>query len=254
MRRSRAYLILQSAVCVILTGLMAASVLSIYREGAARKALDPLESVYTPEIVAERFAPVAPLFFASLGLLVAGLLLGVKDENAERPVTDAFVVRDLTVARIRRPSEAMLKEQARQRRLSRIGWGVFAVCMIPIALFLADPTHFPSGDPEAMFHELLRVFLPWTAAGLGALAVTAALRERSAVCETEAAKARAREELSEGAVPESATPPRRKGINAIRMAIIAAAVALIVAGIFNGSARDVLYKAITICTECVGLG
>ena len=68
MRRSRAYLILQAAVCVILTGLMAASVLSIYREGVARKALDPLQSVYTPEIVAERFAPVAPLFFASLRL------------------------------------------------------------------------------------------------------------------------------------------------------------------------------------------
>ncbi|MBQ6373294.1 MAG: thioredoxin [Clostridia bacterium] len=36
--------------------------------------------------------------------------------------------------------------------------------------------------------------------------------------------------------------------------VIATAVVLIIAGIFNGSARDVLYKAITICTECVGLG
>ena len=32
------------------------------------------------------------------------------------------------------------------------------------------------------------------------------------------------------------------------------AVALIVAGVFNGSARDVFGKAVKICTECVGLG
>ena len=36
--------------------------------------------------------------------------------------------------------------------------------------------------------------------------------------------------------------------------LIVAAVVLILAGVFNGSARDVLYKAITICSECVGLG
>ncbi len=30
--------------------------------------------------------------------------------------------------------------------------------------------------------------------------------------------------------------------------------ALIVAGIINGGMRDVLVKAIKICTECIGLG
>ena len=40
----------------------------------------------------------------------------------------------------------------------------------------------------------------------------------------------------------------------IRLVILAVAIVLIVAGIANGSARDVLFKAVTICTECVGLG
>ncbi|MBR2797822.1 MAG: thioredoxin [Clostridia bacterium] len=40
----------------------------------------------------------------------------------------------------------------------------------------------------------------------------------------------------------------------LQIALVVIAIGLIVAGVFNGSARDVLYKAINICTECVGLG
>ena len=40
----------------------------------------------------------------------------------------------------------------------------------------------------------------------------------------------------------------------VRLVILAVAVALIVLGILNGGMRDVLGKAIKICTECIGLG
>lgn len=42
--------------------------------------------------------------------------------------------------------------------------------------------------------------------------------------------------------------------NTIRRLLLVAAVALIIAGVFNGSALDVFGKAVKICTECVGLG
>ena len=48
--------------------------------------------------------------------------------------------------------------------------------------------------------------------------------------------------------------PGLKHANRIQVLFIVTAVMLILAGIFNGSARDVLIKAITICTECIGLG
>ena len=41
---------------------------------------------------------------------------------------------------------------------------------------------------------------------------------------------------------------------ALRGALIIAALVMIAAGVFNGSARDVFAKAVKICTECVGLG
>ena len=254
MTRSKLYLALQAAVCIALVVLLSLSAISIYREGSARKAEHPMESVYTPGEVAGKFAPIAPLLFAGLGLLVAGLVLGAKDENADKPVTDAELNRDLVIARVAQPSEAMLTEQRAQRRLAWIGWAVFALCMVPILIYIMNPAHFPEADLEGMFFSLLRVFLPWTAVGLGALAVTSILREKSVLRQTEAAQAQLKAEKAAGivAAPQSADMPKKTILP--QAIIIVAAVILIIAGVFNGSARDVLYKAITICTECVGLG
>ena len=46
--------------------------------------------------------------------------------------------------------------------------------------------------------------------------------------------------------------PRRTA--AVRCAVLIAALGMILAGILNGSMRDVLVKAINLCMECVGLG
>ena len=254
MTRSKLYLALQAVVCIALVVLLSLSAVSIYREGSARKAEHPMESVYTPGEVAEKFAPIAPLLFAGLGLLIAGLVLGAKDENAEKPVKDAELNRDLLIGRVAQPSEAMLTAQRAQRRLAWIGWAVFALCMVPILIYLVNPAHFPEADLEGMFFSLLRVFLPWTAVGLGALAVTSILREKSVLRETEAAQEQLKAEKAAGvaSAPKPVELPRKTAIP--QAVIIVLAVVLIIAGVFNGSARDVLYKAITICTECVGLG
>ena len=53
MTRTKVYLILQAALCVLLVALLSASAVSIYREGAARKAEHPLEPIYTREIAPE---------------------------------------------------------------------------------------------------------------------------------------------------------------------------------------------------------
>lgn len=45
-----------------------------------------------------------------------------------------------------------------------------------------------------------------------------------------------------------------RGKKALWAALFAAAVALIVLGVWNGGARDVLAKAAKICSECIGLG
>lgn len=48
--------------------------------------------------------------------------------------------------------------------------------------------------------------------------------------------------------------PGGRSVKAVRCAVLALAAVLIVLGIANGGMKDVLIKAIKICTECVGLG
>lgn len=254
MTRAKVYLVMQAAVCILLAVLLSVSAVALYREGAARKAEHPLEPIYTREIVAERFTPIAPLFFAALGLMIAGLALGVRDESADRAVRDSERTRDLIVSRVAKPSDAMRRARSEQRRLWLAGRGAFVLCMLPVVFYMVNPAHFPLADLEGMFDGLIRVLLPWTALGLGALAMTSVLGERCVLREIEAAQARLKEEKAEGLQPEPKVTPQPKPLGGLQIALIAAAIGLIIAGALNGSARDVLYKAINICTECVGLG
>ena len=136
------FLIVQSVLWVLLAVLLIATVIGIYREGAAEKAENPLAWAFTREKVAERFRPIRPLFYFTLATAAAGLILDGKDENSLKP-------------------------------------------------------------------------------GKG------------------------------GKVENPAPPAYGK---ALRTVLLIAAVCLLVAGVFNGSARDVFGKAVKICTECVGLG
>lgn len=254
MTRNRIYLGLQAALCILLVALLSASAVTVYREGAARKAEHPLEAIYTREIAAEKFSPIAPLFFTAIGLMIAGLVLGVRDESAEKPFQDPELTRDLIVAGVAQPSDAMRRARSSQKRLLLAGWGAFTLCMLPILIYILNPEHFPLEDLEGMFYGLVRVIIPWTAVGIGALAVTSALRDRYVLLETEAAQAQLKAERESGVAPEPKSPPRRRSMGALQIALIVAAIGFIIAGVFNGSAKDVLYKAINICTECVGLG
>ncbi len=257
MTRARIYLILQAVFCILLVFLLSVSAVTIYREGAARKAEQPLEPIYTREIAAQKAAPIAPLFFVSIGLLAGGLVLGIRDENADKAAVDSELRRNLIAARVVNPSDAMRRARGRQRRWLLTGWGLFTLCMLPILFYIVNPAHFPQEDLEGMFFGLISVVIPWTAAGLGALAVCFRIREKCILREIEAAQERLKEEKEEkeaGVRPETKEAPLPKGIGALQTVLIVIAIGLIIAGVFNGSARDVLYKAINICTECVGLG
>lgn len=264
MTKHRAYMIVQTALIALLVVLLSAAAIRIFLEGGAiQRNGDLFYWIYTRDRVAERFAPIAPLFFAAIGLTVAGWLLGVKDENADKPVQDSEIARDLICARVQTPSEAMRRERVAQKRWLRGGWIAFGLCMLPVLLYCLNGAHFdhPNEGTDGEFLNLMRVFLPWVAVGFGCLCVSAALRGRSELREAEAAKAQLEAERAAGAKAEPRVLPCKavkqtpaRGVALARYAVLALAVGLIIAGILNGGMADVLAKATSICMECVGLG
>ena len=261
MSRSRVFLVLQAMLCVALAALLAAGAADIYREGAAlRQAGDSLGWIYTREKAAERFMPIAPLLFASIGLTVAGLVLGIRDEKAGRSSRNDEAARDLACAMVQTPSGDMARERRAQRRLRVGGWAAFGLCMLPVMAFVSNGAHFgPAEAVEADFRALMKVIVPWTALGIGCLAVASVLEGRHVRRETEAARTRRAEERASGIAPVSAACGTQaaggaRRVRAMRIALAVIAAAFIAMGILNGGMRDVLVKAINICTECVGLG
>ena len=180
----------------------------------------------------------------------------ITDANADKPAKDVELQRDLTISRVAAPSSEMKAERSRQRKLNYGGWAAFALCMVPILIYITNGNHFPNGDLEPVFLALIAHTLPWTLIGLGILMISTHLQEKSMEREILAAKEQIKLEKAGGVKPEANGGKGQTADRArfLRIALLIVAVMMIVAGTFNGSARDVFGKAVKICTECIGLG
>ena len=286
MNRKKGYLIIQAILCVLLVFLLSQAAVRIFREGSKAVAENPLAYIYTPEAVAREFARLAPVLFVSIGMGLAGMILGIRDERAGKGVRDGETERNLIKARLFAPGSEVLKERSRQRKFKGAGWAAFGICMLPVLIYMTDQTHFPETDPEGMILSLAAGVFPWILAGIACLMAAGILEEQSLRREIAAAKGKlseqkklavqqdsaAQKELAgnppdgelhhslaasaEGDVSAAsksvyATPAWKRYLPPV---LIIVAALCILAGIMNGSMQDVLVKAAAICTECVGLG
>ena len=268
MSKSKIFLIAQSALCVLIAVLLSASAIRIFLDGRAWQAAGhPSDWIYTREKAAGALAHILPLILASIVMTIIGLVKDIRDEDADKPVQDPEISRDLIAARVPQPSPEMAREQDLQKKLRIGGWIGFAVCMIPIFIYVTNADHFTQTDAAGLDQNivaLIAFIVPWTIAGLASLVITTVLQEKSILRETDAANA-AIKAAKAAAAPSQAAAKAPAPLNSIspetarrrillRRVLMAAAVLFIVLGIFNGSMKDVLIKAIKICTECVGLG
>lgn len=254
--KNKVYLIVQSVLCVVVCAMLAAAAIMIYRDGLAQKAADPLSWIYTREKVAAALVPVMPVLILGIILTVVGLIMKISDANADKPAKDTEWQRDTVISRVATPSSEMKAERSRQRKLNYGGWAAFALCMVPILIYITNGNHFPNGDLEPVFLALIAHTLPWTLIGLGILMISTVLQEKSMEREIVAAREQIKLEKAGGVKPETDGGKRQTADRArfLRIALMIVAVMMIVAGTFNGSARDVFGKAVKICTECIGLG
>jgi hypothetical protein len=154
MSKKKIFLTVQAFLCVLITAVLVIFTVRTCMEGSAWQAAGhPSDWIFTREKAGRELLAVLPLCCLSALMTIIGLVKGIKDEDAEKPVQH------------------------------------------------------------------------------GPLAVQAGFAKQSA-----------------------AGPEKEERRVLLRRILMAAAIVFIVMGVFNGSMKDVLVKAIRICTECVGLG
>lgn len=238
------------ATTLLLAALLIWQCADVFRTGTAPENLTEsgvyIHQVYSREIVAERLGRIA----WAVGLFVLALIATLALRTPAGRVTLTAPVENRWQLLVQRaePTEAM-RAQRRYRRLAGAILGlVELLCAAMMARYILTPGRFESIDLEAVVGALVLNLLPWTLLALAALMVFAQLRHRSMLREIELARQAPRK------AAEPAKPEKPFAKNALRVALLAAAVVLIGLGVQNGGMFDVLVKAINICTECIGLG
>ena len=208
-----------------------------------------IQDIYSPAIVAERFAQIRWVFFLWLAALVAVLVCRALCPAEKTALPSLTTERRLELLRLRvEPNPAMLAEQKKRRVMAAACAVCCAACAVMVCLYLFNLENFASRELEGVMGAMLLHTAPWIALAFAALIAYAQLRHNSMQRELEASK---------GASPRK-PEPQEKPQNHLalvgRVALYACGALLLALGIANGGMYDVLVKAINICTECIGLG
>lgn len=253
---------LLSAASVLLAVLLIVQCISIYHEGISPDNLDAdgmlIHEIYSVEIVAAHFQPIAWSFYLWLVLLLLTIVLG-KPQQKEK--LTAPVRNQLAILRARTDETDDIRRVQRNHRLVWTIAGVLCfVCAVMAGRFLFNLDSLFSADGyslwgsfasrylEPVIHQLAISVFPWIGIAFAVLMIAEEISSR--LLQKEVA-------LRKAAPKKTPARPSEKPhtlCTAVRIAMFCVAVALIVLGIRNGGMFDVLVKAINICTECIGLG
>lgn len=238
------------AICLLLCW----QAVDIYRVGNAPENFSSpgvrIQPVYSLAIVRERLTAVAPALWIYLAAVVLGLIL--QSFAGEQAKPRAYREPEDALRRLRQrvtvmPAAAM-EEQSQRFRIWGCAMVVVAVSAALALNYLLCQDNFVDWDLEAVVGSMMLHVAPWVAVAFGALCAASHLATNSVQREIALLKT----------APQEKSQTRDETITkspaVVRIVLYAAAVILIVLGVMNGGLRDVLVKAINICTECIGLG
>ena len=241
-------LIVASGICLIL------SCIEIYKSGA---------SPFTRESIGQAFAKIAVPVYVCLGGIVIGIVLSlvlpveaVKLRGGmEAKKALARLYTRINFLACDREVREKLKKESHYRITVRVFLVLICVAAaIPLLIYLCNASNFTM-ELNASVMGLAYMAIPFVLiAGLAALCATV-LEQASIKRET----AMVKELIALGTAPGWNCKPvvrstREGAVWAVRIVIIVLGTVLVILGLFNGGMKDVLGKAIKICTECIGLG
>ncbi len=250
------YGIVTSAVAVVTGICFMVSAWGLYQTGLATDT-----QPYTVQTIAEAFQKIAVPVYLCIALVLGGIVLNiVLPPEPKKPKVEKN--RKLILERLRAKTDlaacpADLRAGIEKEEKVRNFWNILRIALIfpCAAVFLGytcrasvwHETDFNGSMIKAFFALLICMALPFIVNVCAAFALGRSLDKSIELVRQASALA-----------PGKATPsPAPKKVNyeaIVRYSVLVLAIGLTTYGLCTGGTVDVLAKAATICTECVGLG
>lgn len=241
----RFYGIAVSIVAVIAGICLMVACVGIYRGGA-----------FSREAVAQAFAPIAVPVYLCLALVIGGFILDAalpcagKKKLEKQP---GFILRrlrektDLSLCDSQL-CQALLQQCESRRRCTIICAVINGIAAVVFLVYALNGSNFHRSEINESMIRAMYLFIPCLAVSFGSAVFCLYHNRKSMEKEIDLLR------QAKDCTREAAPLPRQKSMLPWQAALIVAAVILIVVGYTGGGFRDVLTKAVNICTECIGLG
>ena len=233
------------------------------------------QGAYSRDIVADRLFPVSIVFYIWVAAIIAGFVLSLVYPYNEKLVKipqERATLKRLSARIPEGSGEAyegemkLVRDENRNRLIVYIVCAAICfACAVASAIYLLQPANFKGVTAnDAMFKMMLWV-LPCVAVAFLSCVGMTLFEKYSQIREINAVKRLIASYKGNPVIKADITPNKvlveikkffsnKYTLLGIRAGVAAIAVTFIILGVFNGGARDVLVKAINICTECIGLG
>lgn len=223
---------------------------------------------FTPESIGAAWKTVAIFFYSTVALAVAAGVLHLlypapakKQKSSASPELRLAKIK-ARLARKQYADKLILPLTKHEVYLKSMRITAVAICALSAVyplIYLNNLENFT--ETGALLNaQVLDAVIPTLCFAAAALLYCLAIRMLTDFsCEKAILYAKAIMLLPAPAAEKKPSGKQEKGLPTyativLRVVLLVAAVGMIVAGIFNQSANDVLQKAIRICTECIGLG
>ncbi|MBO5357354.1 MAG: hypothetical protein J6A95_06245 [Clostridia bacterium] len=243
---------------IIVTGIcFIVSCVQIYNSG-----MRPFtrESIYTHFI-----SIVVPVILCIVGI-IGGMVLSFfpLEKQKIKGIIDTGVILNKMSKKIDiSKCDSDTQEKIQKERKLRLFTNIFcidalAVCIVISLIYALNKNNFPAVSINSEMVDAMLFILPCIIVGLGAIYATVLICNSSYSRELALVKksltTAKKVPVGDGALDAPNNRGNEKFLLGARLTLFVIAVTFIIIGIFNGGMADVLYKAINICTECIGLG
>ena len=250
-RIHRIYSILLSIIIVIAGICLMVSCINIYNSG---------KQPFSREAVANAFSKIAIPIYLCIFMTILGFILDVfipnkslKDKNIiskNMLLENLQNKKDLSQCNI--DVVTLINIERKKRRLhSTARMIVVLLSSIGFLLYATNSANFHQTDINGSIKKAMLILIPCLFISFIYSLFTVILNEKSMAVEIELLKKVPSKETTD---QEDTCSSCDKKIAVIRIVMLLIGVAILLYGFSTGGTKDVMTKAVNICTECIGLG